>query len=278
MKRYRRIHNKWKKREVKFLSKYEINIEEGYDSFDIEEDEKYVELKKENFGIQKSLFNKKNYLYDSIIGVKFSKEELDASEYYALNNLGSPKGYPQPKVGYEKNTYRGVCDKCGVYKEQISPFRIKNEPKFGKNQVHFSLNWIFDETFIKKDFFQEVLAPLGLKSKDVLIHKTGKPSETVVQLDIPTAKSRLLLDESPYDTQKPCTVCGTKKYDQRNLDFIPPFANDFDFIICKTQESFGETETHQANRRVIISKEFCELLVNHKVIKYNTYNLTPFKS
>ncbi len=56
---------------------------------------------------------------------------------------------------------------------------------------------------------------------------------------------------------------------------MPSFKTDFDFLICKTQEFFGETETHQAMKRIIISKEFCNILVKHKVINYNTNEIYP---
>ncbi|MBQ4821509.1 hypothetical protein [Aquimarina sp. MMG016] len=271
------IFAKWRKQDVEYLKNFGINIRDNYDSFLIPENEIYFKII-DHF-TSKSLFKKQPPEFSFIHSLsEFSKEELDKADRYILNNIGKPKGYPQPKNGYKEKSYSKLCSKCCTYNSQISLFRIKNEPKWGKNQVHFSLNWIFDETFIKKDFFQEVFAPLGLKSRDVLIHNTGKPAETVLQLVIPEAESDLQLDGSTYDTQKFCPVCGIKKYDQRNLDFMPPFRKDFDFMICKTKESFGETETHQANRKIIISKEFCNLLVKHEIIKYNTYDLLPVRS
>jgi len=281
--KYRRIHSTWTKKEALFLSKYNIKVTEGYDSFDIEEQNLYRELKKKNFGKINSLFSQnKNIVSDTILGCEFSIDELDSANYFVLLNFGKPKGYPLPTTGdifgYLDVTREKYCKHCAIYVNQPNPFRIKSEPKWAKNQVNFSLNWIFDEMFFKKEFFQEVLQPLGLKSRNVNINTSEKIAKTVVQLVIPEAKSKLLIDNTIYNTEKPCENCGYKKYSQQILDFFPPFEKKFDFLICKTQESFGETGTQMAYRRIIISKKFCEILANHKIIKYNTFNIFPLKN
>ena len=268
----------WRKKDVEFFKSLDITVEEGCGHFLLEENERYFKVKE--YLSRKGIFNKPPAdLFTIQSPSEFSKEELDASSYYILNNMGYPKGYPQPEVTYKQETYNDGCARCGIDYKQISSFRIKSEPNWtGKTKLNFSLNWIFDETFIKKDFFQEVFEPLGLKSREVIIHKTGKPAETAVQLIIPEAKSKLELEGSSYDTQSHCPVCGIKKYDQRNLDFMPRFKEDFDFIICKTQEVFGETNTHRARRKIIINKDFCKLLVNKGLIKYNSNDLIPMLS
>ena len=275
------VFAKWRKRDVLYLTSHDINVEEGYHSFLINEGDKFDKIV--------SFFTRNGFLKSSPpefsytqTPSEFSKEELDDSFNYVLNNLGYPKGYPLPGQDFKKilnTTYASVCIKCGSCRDQIAPFRIKSEPNWtGKTKLNFSLNWIFDETFIRKDIFQEVFEPLGLKSREVIIHKTGKAAETVVQLIIPEAKSKLELEGSSYDTQDPCSLCGIKKYDQRNIDFMPPFKEDFDFIICKTQESFGQTNTYMASRKIIINKNFCRLLLDKEMIEYDSNNLTPMLS
>ena len=142
-----------------------------------------------------------------------------------------------------------------------------------KKQLGFSLEWEFEFIFFKKEFFQEVLAPLGLQSMEVLNYKTGKVLEDTVQLIVLIAKSKLLLENSAYDIHPLTETGGFKQYVLQTLDFFPPFENEFDFHICYSQE-----ELLRGHRKIIISKEFCKLLVKHKIIKYNTWNLTPLKN
>ncbi|UII79688.1 hypothetical protein [Flagellimonas sp. CMM7] len=61
-------------------------------------------------------------------------------------------------------------------------------------------------------------------------------------------------------------------YVLRRFDFFPPFERDFQFTICRTQEEFVG-----GRRQIIISKDFCNLLVNNGIIKYDSNNLIPIK-
>ncbi|TSE11286.1 hypothetical protein [Aquimarina algiphila] len=273
------IFANWRKKDVDFLANLGITIEEGYFSFLIEEGSVYNEIIK-HYTENKGFFvNRTPKEFSSKFAVvEFSMEELDNSKYFVLQNIGKPKGYPFPKNNFDKmteETYTNYCKKCESNRQQKAPFKIEKEPKLSKNQVNFSFHTIFDEMFFNIDFFQEVLKPLGLKSKEVLIGNTGVPSKNVVQLIIPEAESSLLLDNSVYDINTSCEICDTKKYTQQILGFMPSFKTDFDFLICKTKEFFGETETRQAMRRIIISKEFCDILVKHKIIHYNTNEIYP---
>lgn len=91
---------------------------------------------------------------------------------------------------------------------------------------------VFEFVFLKKEFYEDILAPLGLKSMEVLDYNTKKPLKYFVQLVIPTAKSKLLLEKSAYDIHPLEETGGYKQYALQTLDFFPPFENDFDFHIC----------------------------------------------
>ncbi|MDY7394918.1 hypothetical protein UMM65_06675 [Aureibaculum sp. 2210JD6-5] len=276
--KYHRIHSYWTDKDVKYLSDHNIKIETGYDSFDLPEDNKYLILKNDNFGRNKNeIISKKLIISDSIIGIIFSTEELKKASNYVLTGFGKPLGFPLPRDSYMDKVYENYCKSCHIRENQNTPFQIAT-PRLSKKQVNFSLNWVFDAMFFKKEFFLEVLKPLGLKSINVILNKTGKVSEDIVQLDIPVAKSKLLIDGTAYDTEKACSACGIKKYSQQTLDIFPKFERDFDFLICKTQEFFGERETEMAYRRIIISKEFCDVLLGNKVIRFNSFNLIPMES
>ncbi len=204
----------------------------------------------------------------------FSKEELDNANYYALGSICQKNnGFPEPQkaLKYQDIIFEYTDKRYGVNKKQIAPFRVK-KPKYGKKYKGFYLDWEFEFAFFKKVFFDEVLAPLGLQSMEVLDYKTMKPLEDTVQLIIPLAKSKLLLENSAYDIHTKEETGGYKQYALQTLDFFPPFETDFDFHICYSQE-----ELLRGHRKIIISKEFCKLLVKHKIIEYSTDFLTPLR-
>ncbi len=268
---------KWRKKDVDFLNSLNLNkvVEEGYDGFWVEQDSRYNEIMK-YYSRKDSLFHKvkpPEFVVKHSFS-KFSKQELDNALYYALNGLYQKNnGYPEPqkRMLYEDEIFKFKNKQFRVNKTQIAPFKVK-KPKYGKTQKGFHLELEFEFVFFKKDFYQEILAPLGLQSMPVLNYKTGKPLEDTIQLVIPIAKSKLLLENSAYDIHPPEETGGFKQYALQTLDFFPPFENEFDFHICYSQE-----ELLRGHRKIIISKEFCDLLVEHKVIKYNTWSLTPLK-
>lgn len=276
---------KWRKKDIEFLNNLNLErtIEEGYFGFRIEEGNVYEKIK-DYFSKKDSLFSitKPPEFSINFAVVTFSKEELDNAKYFALSQIGGESGtskWPQPyktEPDYQKQVFKFDGFKNGkvfsmTNKSQISPFRIK-KPKWGKDQKCFNLGLEYEYVCFKKEFFQEVLTPLGLKSMEVINHTTGKVLEDTVQLIIPTAKSKLLLENSAYDIHPSSETGGYKQYAVQTLDFFPDFQKDFDFYICHSQEDF-----YIGHKKIIISKEFCDLLINYKIVPYNTWNLTPLK-
>lgn len=279
------VFAKWRKKDVEFLNTLNLSRkpEEGYFGFSVQEGEIYEKII-DKYSKKDLLFNKiKPPEFSINFGlVTFSKEELDNAKYYAISSIppySAPSTrYPQPnKSGeYIPQVFSGDIKKHLNYyyvsqKKQIAPFKIK-KPKWRKNEVCFNLGLEAEYTCFKKDFYQEVLAPLGLKSMEVLDYKTGKPLEDTVQLIIPLAESKLLLENSAYDIHPIEETRGYKEYAVQTLDFFPPFEHEFDFHICYSQEYFAG-----GLKRIIISKKFCNLLLKYNIIEYNTHQLTPLK-
>lgn len=277
MKKHYSIFAKWRKKDVQFLNSLNLSrvVEEGYFGFSIEEGETYDKII--------NYYSKKNTLFSNTkppelsinFGlVTFSKEELNNAKYFALGGIYQKNnGYPEPQnsLKYRDIVFSYENKNNQARKTQIAPFSVK-KPKWGKTQKGFSLEWEFEYAFFKKDFYEEVFAPLGLKAMEVLNYKTGKPLEDAVQLIIPIAKSKIMLENSAYDIHPLNETGGYKQYALQTLDFFPPFEKEFDFDICYSQE-----EQLRGHRKIIISKQFCDLLVKHKIIKYDTHHLTPLK-
>jgi len=261
----------WRKKDIDFLSQFELNreIREGFCGFNV--DEKTHDLIINHFS-KKSLLQKVKPKDFKVLftGATFSKEELDNANYYMLCGIGESNARPMPENGYKDIVLDyETCNYVRIKKKQKAPFSIK-QPKWKKNQLGFNFESESDFIFFKKEFYQEVLAPLGLKYIEVIDHNTGKPLEDTIQLDIPIAESTILIEGSAYDIIG--SFCGVKQYSGQYLDFFPPFEKEFNFHICYTQEEF-----HGGFKHIIISKEFCNLLVKHNIIKHDKGPLIPMK-
>ena len=119
-------------------------------------------------------------------------------------------GYPQPEdgFGYREATYdlSNYCPTCGMGAVQRAPFRMRSEPKQSRSQF-LQLNWVFDEIFVR-DVVIEVLAKgdvASVKSLRPVVHKTGRPVQSVSQLQIDHILPPALLTEGLQ------TVTCTKK-------------------------------------------------------------------
>ena len=70
---------------------------------------------------------------------------------------------------------------------QRAPFRFRAEPKTRRS--HFlQLNWVFDELFVRpavRDILEKAHVS-GIAFGRVVLHKTGRPLESIVQLLVPT--------------------------------------------------------------------------------------------
>ncbi|MGD1946555.1 MAG: hypothetical protein ACFB0A_09920 [Croceivirga sp.] len=202
--------------------------------------------------------------------VSFNKEEFNSANIYNLRFTGDSLGNPEPFESYPFNTFKIECVECLSGKKQMHNFRM-NPKKLKKYQKSFIL-FDYDIIFFERDFYISFLKPLGLSSRDIINHKTGEVLQEVVQLDIPEAKSKLVIQGHEFGESEICDGTGKTQYGMQTLDFFPPFEEEFDFTICKTREEFIG-----GLKRILISRDFMKLLVEHKIVKYNQYQLTPVK-
>ncbi|WP_024772336.1 hypothetical protein [Aquimarina macrocephali] len=265
------ISGDWTSKEVQSFKKLDIHINEGFSHFVVEESIICDRM-------EKLLTSHKGEVTNIPTSAIFIKEEIDKAQYVAIT-LGN-KEYPQPQQNidsYRRNTYEITfpVSSCGYKEKQIAPFRIKQEPKWKKNEVMFSLHWEYDSVLVEKTFYEDVFKPMGLDSRDVIIHKSGKISETVVQLIVPVAESPLNMENSWYSQHKEILdCCGRIRYTPTSGDFLPSFKEPINNPICLTQEIFGSEGN--SFRRIIVSKELLNILFNKKVI--DKYLSLPLKS
>lgn len=258
MKILRRICATWTKKQIDVLGKYGLKVSEGFDCFNVEENEQYVELK--NYFDQWGIFDVRFFEY--------SKHEILNAKYCIVSgcNVG---GYPMPDgdFGYIELTYdtSNYCDKCGSGAVQKDSFRLKNVPK----HIIFQLTWVYDELFVNIDVYYRIFKPLGITYKDVSLVKGDKKIDSVVQLIIPEITE--LLNLSDYRSQT-CSNCGQVKYEAQAQGFFPIQENPLPHIY-KSKEYFGDGAA--ANKKIFISAELRDVLIKEKIMKYQWF--TPCK-
>lgn len=252
MKLYKRIFNNWEKEQTQILHQYGFDVEEGCDVFKIYDKNVYFELR--------DLLKK----WDSseTLGIDFTKKEILSAQYCIINKW-QPFGYPMPDddAGYLHLTYDKdkMCDKCWLDKIQKSDFRVRKVPKYPM----WSLEWVYDELFVRKDLYEKIFKPLGIECRSLRKYKDDSVIDSYVQLVIPVIEEPL--DLYSYQSQK-CSVCGTVKYDVEVQGYFPLQEHPLPYIY-KSKEFFGDG--YASIRRIFVSGKLRDLMIENGLIKVN---------
>jgi hypothetical protein len=254
MKVMHHVFSNWESSEVQIMAEFGFVVAEGTMAIQIEENEKYFKIKP-----YLDKWEVVNMVYP-----EFTDEELNMAKWLIFGGNWD-NGYPQPESDgtYLDHTYdlSDYCKNCGCGGTQKAPFRIKSEPKWGKNKI-FQLFWIGDEIFSEINFYNDFFAPLGIGSRAVLIHKTGKEAENTVQLELPMFNEDLDVSNFPFET---CPVCSRKKYKALIPDFIHKYHSEPPFPIFKGKEYFGSGG--MGFKRMFVSQDVRQGLLKNKTSK-----------
>jgi rRNA maturation protein Nop10 len=169
-------------------------------------------------------------------------------------------GYPQPEDGYLEATYDLAehCRTCGIGAVQRAPFRMKAEPRWGRNGL-LQLNWTFEEYFATPEVYREVFAPRGVSARPVLDRTGRRELSTVVQLVVPE-RVGARMSGAPSET---CSGCGGTKYLPHVRGPFPPLETAPSGHWCWTDQWFGSGAS--AHRAVLASRELVNALVARRV-------------
>ncbi len=251
MKVYRKISDNWDKNQVEILHRYNIDVQEGIDRFDISDLNLYKELK--------PLFDKWEVI--DILGTEFTKKEVLSAEYCVLVDWNS-FGYPMPDgdQGYLYNTYetKEMCDECGIGKVQKDDFRVKRVPKY----PFWGLGWIFDEFFVRTDLYKKIFEPFGIECRPLRKYKDDSIIDSYVQLVIPVIEESF--DLTSYEPEI-CPTCGVTKYDPKVRGYYPQHKHPLPYIY-KSKEYFGGG--FSAYRRIFVSALVRDLMIENGMLKY----------
>jgi hypothetical protein len=147
-------------------------------------------------------------IYDSF----FTNEEILKADWCRLIPTFE-NGYPQPekKHAWRQMVYQEQCIICGLGYHQVSPFRIKQEPKFGKNDF-ISLYWTY-AVLAKSNVLDTMMENniKGFEKWPVILQGTNQPAQTISQV-YPLALSAPGLTGGDKAISEICSACGAAKY------------------------------------------------------------------
>lgn len=266
-----RVVKCFNKLEQENLARLGINVAEGWDVFEIGENNL-------NFEPIKNLFHKD---WDNIAQKKayFSEKDRALAPYlniYANKMLGYAKPddesivdkyeYPFDIYPY----YKGVFEIINTNKQfgilrgnQIGYYSLEDEPNWRGNEIA-SANNIEDAFFVKPEVFEKIFRPLNIKSLPVINYKTQTKLENVVQIvQQGISQSHLMINKTQIKEKTLFKNWEIDKYVLRNDSYYPSFDSspgEFDFFY--THEYFGTGGLTQRN--TIISKKLYHILkINH---------------
>ncbi|MEG9248485.1 hypothetical protein V6S67_10340 [Arthrobacter sp. Soc17.1.1.1] len=128
-------------------------------------------------------------------------------------------GYPQPEhdFNYRKLTYdlSGACSVCSRGFLQNAPYRMRNEPRWGRRSV-LQMFWVYDAWFVKPEVYESVFKRFGVASR-VVLRKGGEPLTNVVQLVVDE-----IVPVNEYRTAGEfCDICGHFKLHAAQAGYSP---------------------------------------------------------
>lgn len=189
------------------------------------------------------------------VSTSFTKKELDYAPWLEIGAWHH--GYPQPNedvFGYRQATFdlADWCERCGIGKRQNAPFRMKGEPKWGRNAI-MQLVWVYDELFATPDAWTRVFKTAGVACGPVLNTK-GVELKTVVQLVV---EATVGIHTDGRASER-CERCGRTKYLPVTRGAFPALRDVPTASIVRTAEYFGSGA--QADKRVLISQDLARAL------------------
>lgn len=197
------------------------------------------------------------------ITTKFTPSEFrNASHMNMVSSWHYSYPMPDDDSGYLAITYDGNsgCNKCGIGLRQKSPFRMKGEPKWGRNQI-LQLNWVFDEFFVTPEAFEAVFKPFGLNSREVIHHKSDRPLKSVLQLATDSFQNVPLAIGRSFDEY--CSKCGRGKFHMHSKGFFPKLGCTTNEDFLKSNEFFGSGGS--AWRALVVSAEVYKAMMAFKL-------------
>jgi len=193
-----------------------------------------------------------------VVSTKFSAAEIADASWVAVLPAWH-WDYPQPEDQYLEVTYdlTNRCRECGIGATQKAPFRMRSEPRWGRNQI-LQLNWVFGEFFVKPELWKDILQPLGVGCRPALDRGGDRELRTVVQLET----SGNVVVEADGEARARCASCGRVKYLPHVRGPFPRVARVAGAHLVRTEQWFGSGAS--AYQVVLASQKLARALISRK--------------
>lgn len=201
------------------------------------------------------------------IRTEFSQDEIANAEWsigwadHSIDNVRCGS------FAWSEEYIADLCKTCGTGWRQTRPFRIKREPKLGKN-VFADFGSAF-ELFCTPVVFNALNThgAIGFETQPIILNGEDRPAESLRQM-IVTAIARPSIAEELVErecySQTSCPVCGRTWHAHYTRGALPLRKSALnpkaDFQL--TSEWFGNGRT--ARREILISRRIVNLALDHK--------------
>lgn len=150
-------------------------------------------------------------LWDQV-GVYHSPQEIAQAEWLWV--VAGEYQYPQPENTYIEETFdiSDYCPHCGMGARQNSAFRLRSD--FAQKSLLLGLHWEHDALFVRPEVRAELEPRVsGITFLRPVLHRTGRPIDTVDQLMVPLLSGPGLVTEELQPVT--CTRHNEENYVQR---------------------------------------------------------------
>jgi hypothetical protein len=198
---------------------------------------------------------------------EFSCEEIKAADFaigyarHSIRSLLSAEG------GWDPHFIAGRCQNCGSGWRQIAPFRIKKEPKLGKNVFadFGSAFEVFCAPVVLETFRNHEIS--GFETRPLILNKEDRPAQSLKQLIVTEiadpAIAEDLVERERY-SQTDCPICGRTWHAHYTRGALPlrraALKRGVDLQL--TNEWFGNGRT--ARREILFSRRAVALVLENK--------------
>jgi hypothetical protein len=201
------------------------------------------------------------------VGTLFTETERLSAEWCILRGIHSIESLRPEGYGWHQQYYADQCPKCGVGWQQLAPFRIKKEPRLGKNQFSsFGSGFeLFCTLLVVEEFAKSFIS--GFNIRPLLLGNTDAEVENLKQIVVlemaEPAIAAELVEHERYRAVK-CPVCGKTSHSHYIRGMLPlcraALKSNVDFQL--TNEWFGSGSN--ARREILVSQRVIQLVRKHK--------------
>ena len=212
------------------------------------------------------IFLKGDYTY---LRTRYTAEDRLNAEWCIIWDDHSIVSYRIPQgYAWSEEFFQNQCKKCGSGWKQIAPFRLKQEPKLGKNQFcGFSGGFeLFCTPLVLEEFSRQSIN--GFETWPVYLKKKGDEQANnlkqirVTEIAEPAIAEELVEHERYGQTD--CVICGQTWHAHYVRGMLPlrksALKQNVDFQL--TNEWFGNGQS--ARREILVSQRVVRLILENK--------------